>query len=70
MTACSSCRFYRGATVGACYRYPSPTRVSSSHWCGEFAAVDLPKVDPIVSKKGKSRLNFRPLPAAENGDKL
>lgn len=66
-TSCSSCRFYKGTSIGACHRYPSPTRVSSQHWCGEFAAVDLPKVEPIASKKpGKSRLNFRPLTTPED----
>jgi len=55
MTACSSCRFYRGATVGACYRYPSPTRVSSSHWCGEFASVDVPAVMEYKTDKKTGR---------------
>ena len=67
MSGCSSCRFYRGTTVGYCHRYPQLTKASSMHWCGEYQAPDAPKVEPPISKKqNKSRLNFRPLTTAED----
>jgi hypothetical protein len=66
---CSSCRYYRGTSIGHCLRFPQAVKVAAAYWCGEYAAVDLPKVEPIVSKKGKSRLNLRPLPP-EDGDQL
>ena len=59
---CSSCRFYRGTSIGACHRYPSPTRVSSQHWCGEYKSVDVPKTEPHTDdKKTRSKLKFRPI---------
>lgn len=63
---CSSCRYYRGTTIGYCHRFPPVTKAAATHWCGEFASVDVPKVEPISTKKGKSRLTFRPLPNPEN----
>jgi hypothetical protein len=64
---CSSCRYYRGTTIGYCHRYPPVTKAASTHWCGEYVAVEAPK-QPI-EKKSRGRLNLRPL-AAEDGDKF
>lgn len=61
MSGCSSCRFYRGTTVGYCHRYPQLTKASSMHWCGEYQAPNAPKVEPSqVKDQKKTKLNMRP----------
>lgn len=62
MSGCSSCRYYRGTTVGYCHRYPQLTKASSMHWCGEYQAPDVPKVEPVTNKKqDKPNYKFKPV---------
>ena len=52
---CSSCRYYRGTSIGSCHRYPQTVKVASMHWCGEFASVDIPTVMEYKSDKKTGR---------------
>lgn len=56
-TNCSSCRFYRGTSIGMCHRYPNAIKVASGSWCGEYSAFEKPQ---ITSEKKKPRDFPRP----------
>lgn len=61
--ACLNCRFTKEKTGGSltCLRYPNPTRVARTQWCGEWQADKIPTerrkrsameiTDPVLSKE-------------------
>lgn len=56
---CSSCRYYRGTTIGYCHRFPPVTKAAATHWCGEYAAVNTPKAPTDTTKKSRGKLTFK-----------
>jgi hypothetical protein len=62
---CFTCRYTKEKAGGSltCLRYPTPTRVARTQWCGEWQADKIPTerrkrslaevVDPVLSKEAE-----------------